>query len=116
MKVRELEQYLDIDIDGSLARFSGMEALYARFLKKIPEDRTFDTLTEAVQNNDRKEIEMTAHTLKGMYGNLGLTGLYEKSDALVRAVREDRMEEVEPLYAEIRVLMEKAVNVLKELD
>lgn len=87
MKVRELTQYLEIDVEGSLARFAGMEPLYAKFLKKFPEDKTFDALTEAMEKRDWKAIETAAHTLKGICGNLGLTGLYEKSDALVKAVR-----------------------------
>lgn len=116
MKVRDMNQYIEVDVEGSLARFAGMESMYVRFLKKFPEDRTYDALKQAVQEKNQKETEMYAHTLKGICGNLGLTGLYRKSDELVKAVREGRSGEIEPLYGEIRALMEETVRVLKELE
>lgn len=116
MKLRELEQYIEIDVESSIARFAGMEMMYVKYLKKLPEDQTFEELTAAVDRDDRKEIEVKAHTLKGICGNLGLNGLYQKSDALVKAVREGRTQEIRPLYGEIKTLMEETVRALGELE
>lgn len=116
MKVKELEQYIAIDVESSIARFAGMETMYVKYLKKLPEDKTFEELKAAVEAEDQKEIEIKAHTLKGICGNLGLTGLYQKSDALVKAVREGRPEEIGALYTEIKDLMEETVPVLRELE
>ena len=116
MKLKELEQYIAIDVESSIARFAGMEIMYVKYLKKLPEDKTFEELKAAVEADDGKEIEIKAHTLKGICGNLGLTGLYQKSDALVKAVREGRTEEIRPLYTEIKDLMEETVPLLRELE
>ena len=88
MKLEDLKGKLEIDVEGSLARFAGMESMYIKFLKKLPEDENYQKLKEAVNGQDNEEIEVSAHTLKGISGNLGLTGIYDKSSRIVSAVRE----------------------------
>lgn len=71
MKVRELDQYLKIDLEGALARFMGREDMYARFLYKLQQDETFQKLTEAVESQTLSDIERYAHTLKGFWETWG---------------------------------------------
>ena len=35
MELKDLKNVIDIDIDGSLARFGNMESFYIKFLKKL---------------------------------------------------------------------------------
>lgn len=56
MKLEDLKGKLDIDVEGSLMRFAGMEKIYIKYLKKLGEDKNFPNLREAVQNGDLKGV------------------------------------------------------------
>ena len=116
MKVRELDQYLKIDLEGALARFMGREDMYARFLYKLQQDETFQKLTEAVESQTLSDIERYAHTLKGVLGNLGLEEGYQTSSELVQVVREDHTEKIAPLYLVLKEQMQTYLNVIGMLE
>lgn len=42
------------DIDGAVRRFAGNEALYKKFLYKFLQDKTYESLSEAVKTAIRK--------------------------------------------------------------
>lgn len=109
MKLQELRNVIDIDVDGSVARFSNMEAMYLKYLKRFITEPTYDALLEAVANQDYKGIEIAAHTLKGICGNLGLNTLFNDFNDIVKAVRsEDNAlaislcEQIQPKIAQTR--------------
>lgn len=88
MQLEDLGTKLDIDITGALARFSGVKPLYVKYLKRFAVDPTFTAYEAAVSSQDPKGLEESAHALKGICGNLGLTSLYQaysRQVALVRA-------------------------------
>ena len=115
MKLEDLKGKIEIDVEGSLARFAGMESMYIKFLKKLPEDENYQKLKEAVDGQNNEEIEVSAHTLKGISGNLGLTGIYDKSSRIVSAVREHREQEILGLMEELSAEMEKACELIRAL-
>lgn len=116
MTLREAANYLEIDLDTAIARFSGNEALYLRFLRKMPSDPTFSDLLEAVRNNDYPLVERAAHTLKGVAANLGLDTLRFSSDRLVQAVRSQKYDGIPALFQTIKEAHEQMVDVLQRLD
>lgn len=116
MKVSEMNQYVKVDYEASLARFMGREDMYARFLKKLLKDETFQKLTEAVETHNLPDIERCAHTLKGVFGNLGLQEGFETSNEIVKAVREGQEEKIGAFYPLLREQMEKYLNVIGQLD
>lgn len=88
MKLQELAGLLEIDVQGSLEdRFMNNEALYTRFLKKLPADKNMAALELAVAGADLPAVEQRAHALKGVCGNLGLTGLAASCALLVSMAR-----------------------------
>lgn len=99
MKLEELAVQLQMDLNGTMARFGGSRALLLRFLKKFLQDTTYAALQEAVAAGDHAAVERTAHTLKGVAANLGLEPLRAGSDALVTAERTGRQDEVPALFA-----------------
>lgn len=115
MKLEDLKGKIEIDVEGSLARFAGMESMYIKFLKKLPEDENYQKLKEAVDGQNNEEIEVSAHTLKGISGNLGLTGIYDKSSRIVSAVREHWEQEIPGLMEELSAEMEKACELIRAL-
>ena len=109
MNLQELRNVIDIDIDGSLARFSNMEIMYLKYLKRFINEPTYETLQGAVASQDFATIETAAHTLKGICGNLGLNTLFNDFNNIVKAVREHNNDlalhlcsEIEPKIAQTR--------------
>lgn len=107
---------LSIDLNTAIARFSGNEALYLRFFRKMPMDTTYFSLVEAVEKKDYSLIEWEAHTLKRVAANLGLDSLRYASDGLVQAVRRKEYDEIPALFEIIKTAHEKVVEVLSRLD
>lgn len=99
MNLNELSTKISMDLKGAMDRFCGQEALYTKYLKKIVADTTFDNFKQALNNidNDLKQVEFTAHTLKGMFGNLGLTELYENYSKIVSDIRTNEGKNVNAL-------------------
>ena len=88
MRVRDLERFLDIDVEGSLEeRFMDSEELYARFLRKLLNTPDFVMLQEAADVGDLDVALRVAHNLKGVCANLGLYGLSEGFGKVVGLVR-----------------------------
>lgn len=115
MKLNELENVINIDIKSSLARFGNIESFYIKYLKKIVEDRNFEKIGIGIEQKDIKMISESAHTLKGVTGNLGLTKLFEISQELTKAKNLSE-EKILALYEELKVEMEKTREILARLD
>lgn len=60
------------DVDMTLKRFMGNEAIYMKFIMKFLDDKSFDSIKDNLEKNDYEEVFKGAHTLKGVTANLGL--------------------------------------------
>ena len=65
------------DLEGALERFLGDEKLYQSCLPMVVEDESFDGLKEALAADERKKAFDCAHTLKGVFANMGITPMFE---------------------------------------
>ncbi len=101
MNLEEVAKALAIDLDASVARFAGNRTLYARFLKKFPDDQSMTQLQTAIEQKDSQALERSAHTLKGVCANLGLSRLADLASAVVSAVRNG---DADSLYADTGLL------------
>jgi HPt (histidine-containing phosphotransfer) domain-containing protein len=79
-----------IDYAQGLARFSGMDALYRKYLLKFPDDPTFLQMQTAMEQKDYEQAFCCAHTLKGITGNLSLTALHDAVEDFVEKLRDGR--------------------------
>lgn len=75
------------DVEGTLSRFAGNEAIYLKFLLKFKDDPNFDKLKESLEQGDLEEAFKAAHTLKGVSVNLGLTPLFDAASVMVELLR-----------------------------
>jgi two-component system sensor histidine kinase/response regulator len=68
-----------IDIKAGLAIAQNNQALYLRLLLKFKANyvNAITPISTAFNNHDFTQIELLAHTLKGVAGNIGATPLYE---------------------------------------
>ena len=90
MEKQEILEEIGIELDSTLSRFGGNEALLLKFLKRFPEDPNFSEIGQALKMGDLQGVERAAHTLKGVAGNLGMTGLFSLCNDMVQMCIRDR--------------------------
>ena len=69
---------LGCDIDGALERFMGDEQLYLICLDEMVADKNLDMLETALESGDGDNAFRYAHTLKGVYGNMGIKQAFKE--------------------------------------
>lgn len=97
------------DVEGTLHRFMGNEALFAKFLLKFRDDTNYAGLTESLDQGNYEEAFKYAHTLKGVSANLGLDPICKPVSALTELLRGKAVSEVDAgQVAEQRAVLEEA--------
>ena len=76
-----------IDLDDGLGRVRGNKKLFVRMLGLFMDSTEFAALEEALGQGDIAKIEHSAHTIKGIAGNLSLTALFNVSTELMQQAR-----------------------------
>ena len=104
-----------IDAADALDRMMGSEALLVRFLGKFLEDGTYQALRQAVEGADWDKALAASHTLKGMSGNLSMTGLYDLFTRQVALLRASDTAGAAALMPEIEAACRKAAAAIREL-
>ena len=116
MKLREGMQELGMDVDVTLNRFMNNENMYRKFLKKTEDDPTYEELEDAVKRMDYEIIERSAHTLKGVAGNMGFDQLMNYCAALVADVREKRFDDIGDDFDHVQKEHTKVVEVIRKIE
>ncbi len=111
----EILKVYGMDVDATIARFGGNEPLMMRFLTGFPNDKTMQSLRDAVDVGDREAMKVAAHSLKGLTGNLGLTPLFEASTQLMNTLRLSEDADPVPLYEVVCQEYDKALAMLATL-
>lgn len=112
-QVKEQLEKGGIAVAGALERFMGNDILLERFLKKFLSDSNFQKLTEAAAAGDKEAALIAAHTLKGVCGNLEMTGLFELLSRQVAAFRADEWETGVSLMPKITAEYEKTAAAIR---
>lgn len=103
-----------IDYDSGYERFSGLDAVYQKFLRMFPEDSSYRETVEAIKNNNIEKAFSSAHTLKGTSGNLSLSELYRTASLLVEDLRNKKTDNLTELLDNVTKAYEKVVKAIKE--
>lgn len=104
------------DVEGTLHRFMGNEALFLKFLLKFGNDTNYAGLTESLDRGNYEEAFKYAHTLKGVSANLGLDPISRPVSALTELLRGKAASEVDMEQVEAqRKALEKAYGSFMEL-
>ena len=90
---RQLEEN-GVDVENTINRFMGNEALYMKFLGKFTDDQSYAGIGKYLEAEDYVEAYKCAHSLKGVTANLGLTPLQKAVSDLVEELRGKEKEEV----------------------
>lgn len=93
-----------IDYDEGIKRFSGHDAIYQKYLKRIPGMDLFEELNETIEREEWRAAFECCHKLKAFVGNVSIPLLYRQVCELTDLLR---MEQVDKAAAEA---MLKQVN------
>lgn len=106
-----------IDVASALERVMSNEPLLERLLGKFLSDPQYPALCAALERKDMEQAVSAAHTLKGMCGNLSMTGLYGLFTRQVEALRAGdlpaasrMMGEITPAYARVTAAIRRYVE------
>ena len=118
-KFRQQLEENGADVEATLKRFMGNDAIYQKFLGKFPADPNYANLGTNIETGAFVEAYKCAHALKGVVGNLGLTPIFEKVSALVEELRNKAADEVDAaraneLWQEIKTVYEKFIVIINE--
>ncbi|MCM1266909.1 MAG: hypothetical protein NC302_03315 [Bacteroidales bacterium] len=107
------------DVEATLKRFMGNDAIYQKFLGKFPADPNYANLGTNIEAGAFEEAYKCAHALKGVVGNLGLTPIFNKVSDLVEELRNKASADVDAaranaLWQEIKVVYEKFIGIIDE--
>lgn len=97
--------------DG-LERCMNDENFYLKLVKSLMKDMQLEKLKEELINNNLDEAFKISHSLKGVYGNLAITPVYEKLRDLTEYLRFKENKNYISLVDELIVLN----NEFKKLD
>lgn len=117
MELFAVLQQAGVDVETTLHRFCGNEALLSRFVKKFLEDITYPSLRQAMKTLDRGDIEISAHTLKGTAANLGFQRLSDCCNAVVQAVREGQGDnQLQQCFETASEEYRRIINLIAQID
>ncbi len=109
--MKKLSAY-GVDIPSVMERFVDDEALYEKCLYIFFDDKAFSELNDAIKSNSYQEAFDSAHTLKGVSANLGLTPLYDAICHLVESLRRSEYESAQQQYSSIYAELEKLIKAV----
>src|SRR6185503_13879339 len=90
-------------------RVGGNRKLYAKILRQFAEQQgpAVEQVADALTKGDHALAERVAHTLKGVAGNIGATGVQSAAAALERAIRDrSHADEVERVRQRVGLVLE----------
>lgn len=91
---------LDVNVDEALQRFMNKAELYEKMLKKLPPMMNGRQVLEAIDAGNIDGAIETAHTMKGVLGNLSVTPLYKAYTDIVALLRSNEPDEAKKILEE----------------
>ena len=105
--VDELKE-LGANVDEAMKRFMNNAALYEKMLKKLPKMLNGTKVVEDIDQGNIDGAIETAHTMKGVLGNLSITPLYEAYTEVVTLLRQNDSQKA-------RSILEENIPIEKEV-
>ena len=102
-----LRQFGCEDVTQTSERFLDDEEFYLSVVSQMLEDSGFETLGQQLKGTDVRAAFDTAHMLKGIIANCGITPMLKEIVQIVEPLRQGRMDNLLPSYE--RLLAQKDV-------
>lgn len=114
MTKQEFASY-GIDSDEGLQRFLNQENIYIKFLKKFPDDPSYQEMLKGIEEENIEVAFQAAHTLKGVSGNLALTKLHQATCTLVEQLRMSDMSHLDESLPPVKEAYEQVMACIHKL-
>ena len=98
MRIEECYQDMGGDYADVSTRLPSPKLIH-RFVLKFLEDKSYETLCDAMESGSREASFRAAHTLKGVCANLGFARLQESASALTEILRPEEAAIPESAFA-----------------
>lgn len=100
------------DVEGALDRFLDDKELYMTCLQTVIADSAFEKLGVALKEKKVSEAFDYAHTLKGVFANLGLTPMLSIVECIVEPLRSGSADGLEDVYEKLLTSNEHFKSIL----
>ena len=87
--------------DEGLGRCFDNEEFYLKLVCAVPDEKSFDALKTALEENDYKAAFEAAHALKGVLSNLSLTSLVTPTSEITENLRMHKEMDYGPLLEQL---------------
>lgn len=120
MTLQELYQTIGGNYDQAL-RVLRVEKLMDKHIRKFSKNGVVEAVLAAGETMDPTQLFETAHAVKGVCGNLGLTGLYELASELSDEFRPGNArqmsdEQVKEKLGELSALYQRAADGIRQYE
>ena len=107
-----------IAVESGLIRVGGNMKLYKKLLIKFRDDysNSFDEIKNAIENNNLKDAERYAHTVKGVAGNIGISKLHKIAGELEAVIRKKETDRYDIMLKKYSKELSKVLTTLKALE
>ncbi len=104
------------DVETTLKRFMGKEELYLKFIMKFQDDNNLEALLSSLDAQDYEGVFHSAHTLKGVAGNLGLNPVYDGASQICELLRGKQPQDVDvDKLSELKDRLEETYNSFQKI-
>lgn len=106
-----------VDTDGAINRFMGNDALFLKFMRKLPDTLKLSEMKQALEDGNGEDFYSYVHDLKGVAGNLGLSDIYDAAQAALVEYRSTELRNKKKLLGlmmEIDEYCQKVFIILAE--
>ena len=106
-----------VDTAEGVNRFGGNVKSYIKLLQKFSENQadTISQMTRALQSGDKELTVRLAHTLKGVSGSIGATGLQGLASRLESAIKDSADGQTNSLLADTGTELDRVIKLIDGL-
>lgn len=114
MTIQECYEKLDGNYNEAVSRLIN-PTLVLRFALKFLNDTSFQELADHLAKDNTEEAFRSAHTLKGVCGNLAFTRLLKSSTEITELLRVGNLTEAKKMFGRVSDDYDLVVSTLKQL-
>ena len=113
MNLRECYMKLDGNYDEVVQRLQN-EYIVEKFMFKFLKDKSFNFLKISIQNENYEDAHRYVHTIKGICQNLSFTRLFESSNLVTKALKENDWNKAVDMMPKLSKDYYETINVIKD--
>ena len=110
LTIENLKKY-GADVAEGVSRCLNDESFYIDLVKSVIPDTRLDELEDFIAQKDLDKAFEVAHALKGMYGNISITPVYDPVCKITELLRERKDVDYSALIAEAKEQKQRLVDL-----